>query len=192
MNQDYGLVLVNANQAYTPSDAIRMIHALEPYDIEIVEQPTVWYDFEGLARVANMSDVPILPHESLYSIYDGVYLDRLGSGYVYALKSYRPGGLTLARKLATYMELRNIPMFVASCFELAVSTAASAHFAIAHYNGIHYACEMSGPITITDDIAEPGIIIENGRATVTDKPGFGVELDEERLMKYSVDLITIK
>lgn len=183
---------IDANQAYTPPMAIRMIKALEPFDIEIAEQPTVWYDFEGLARVTASVDTPVLPHESLYSIYDAIQLDRMGAGNIYALKTYRPGGITLAKKLAIYMELRSIPMFVCSAIELAVSTAAAAHFAIAFYRNIKYASEMSGPVGLEDDIAEPGIKIENGMASVFDRPGYGVDLDEKRMKKYGGAVITVK
>jgi L-alanine-DL-glutamate epimerase-like enolase superfamily enzyme len=183
---------VDANQAYQVPEAIRAIKALEPYDIEMAEQPTAWYDFEGLARVTAAVDTPILPHESLYSIYDAIQLDRMGAGNVYALKAYRPGGLTLARKLAIYMELRNIPMFVCSAMELAVSTAAAAHFAVAFFRNIKYASEMSGPIGLVDDIADPGVKIEKGMASVFDKPGYGVELDDKRMKKYGGTPIVIK
>lgn len=183
---------IDANQAYTPSMAIRAIKAVEPYDIEMAEQPTVWYDFEGLARVTASVDTPILPHESLYSIYDAVQLDRIGAGNVYGLKTYRPGGITLAKKLAIYMELRNIPMFVCSCIELAVGTAAAAHFATAFYRNIRYASEMSGPVGLEDDVAEPGIKIEKGMASVFEKPGYGVELDEKRLKKYGGQAVSVK
>lgn len=183
---------IDANQAYTTPVAIRVIKALEPFDIEIAEQPTAWYDFEGLARVTASVNTPVLPHESLYSIYDAIQLDRMGAGNIYALKTYRPGGITLAKKLAIYMELRNIPMFVCSAIELAVSTAAAAHFAIAFYRNIKYASEMSGPVGLEDDIAEPGIKIENGMASVFDRPGYGVDLDEKRMKKYGGPTITIK
>ena len=182
---------VDFNQAYTPPMAIRAIKALEPFDIELAEQPTAWYDFEGLARVTSSVHTPVMPHESLYSIYDAIQLDRMGAGNVFGLKVYRPGGITLAKKLAHYMELRNIPMFVCSSMELAVSTAASAHFAVAFYRNIKYACEMSGPIDLSDDIAEPGFKMEKGVVTVFDRPGYGVELDEKRMKKYGGSTITV-
>ena len=183
---------IDVNQAYTTSMAIRVIKALEPYDIEMVEQPTLWYDFEGLARVTASVNTPILPHESLYTIYDAIQLDRLGAGNIYALKTYRPGGITLAKKLAIYMELRNIPMFVCSCVELAISTSAAAHFATAFYRNIRYPCEMSGPVGLEDDIGDSGIIINNGSASVLDRPGYGVELDEKRMKRYGGSMIVIK
>jgi L-alanine-DL-glutamate epimerase-like enolase superfamily enzyme len=183
---------VDANQAYTTSMAIRVIKALEPYDVEIVEQPTVWYDFEGLAKVTASVHTAILPHESLYSIYDAVQLDRMGAGNVYGLKAARPGGMTLAKKLANYMELRNIPMFVCSAMGLAISASAAAHFATAFYKNIKFACEISGPLGLEDDIAELGFKIENGMASVFDRPGYGLDLDEKRIKKYGGQVVTIQ
>ncbi len=90
------------------------------------------------------------------------------------------------------MELRNIPMFVCSCVELAVSTAASAHFAVASYRNIKFASEMSGPVGLEDDIAESAVKIKDGMASVSDRPGYGIELDEKRMKKYSGATITIK
>jgi L-alanine-DL-glutamate epimerase-like enolase superfamily enzyme len=90
------------------------------------------------------------------------------------------------------MELRNIPMFVCSAMELAVSTAAAAHFAVAFFRNIKYASEMSGPIGLVDDIADPGVKIEKGMASVFDKPGYGVELDDKRMKKYGGTPIVIK
>jgi L-Ala-D/L-Glu epimerase len=183
---------IDANQAYTPVMAIRMIKALEPYDIEIVEQPTAWEDFEGLARVTAAVNIHVLPHESLYSISDAIQLDRMGAGNVYCIKSTRPGGITLGRKLAVYMELRNIPMFVASAAELVISTAAMAHFITAFYRNIKFDCEIGGSTELKDDIGEPGVTIEKGRASVVDRPGYGVDLDEKRLKKYGESVITVK
>jgi L-alanine-DL-glutamate epimerase-like enolase superfamily enzyme len=185
-------IRVDANQAYTPSMAIRVIKTLEPYDIEMVEQPVVWHDFEGLARVTASVDTPIIPHESLYSVYDAIQLDRMGAGNVFAIKTYRPGGITLAKKLAAYLELRNVPMYVCSAKELAICTAAAGHLATAYYRNIKYACEMTGPAGLADDIAEPGVKIEKGMASVFDRPGYGVELDESRMKKYGDTPIVIK
>jgi L-alanine-DL-glutamate epimerase-like enolase superfamily enzyme len=90
------------------------------------------------------------------------------------------------------MELRNIPMFVVSAAELVVSTAAVVHFATAFYRNIKFACEIGGSSGLEDDIGEPGVTLEKGRASVVDRPGYGVDLDEKRLKKYGESVITIK
>jgi len=49
---------VDCNQGYGATDVIKMIREIEQFDIELVEQPTVWWDFATLAKVA----VPLTPH----------------------------------------------------------------------------------------------------------------------------------
>ncbi len=51
---------------------------------------------------------------------------------------------------------------------------------------------MTGSMDLVDDIAEPGIKIEKGVASVFERPGYGVDLDEKRLKKYAGATITIK
>jgi L-alanine-DL-glutamate epimerase-like enolase superfamily enzyme len=51
---------------------------------------------------------------------------------------------------------------------------------------------MSGPVGLEDDVAEPGIKIEKGNASVFERPGYGVDLDEKRMKKYGGPIITIK
>jgi len=49
---------VDGNQGYSPSMAVKAIKAMEPYDVELVEQPTPWWDFSGLATERKPSTRP--------------------------------------------------------------------------------------------------------------------------------------
>ncbi|HZC07519.1 MAG TPA: dipeptide epimerase, partial [Ktedonobacterales bacterium] len=55
---------VDANAAWTPKEAIRVIHELEPYNIEFVEQPLQPDDIEGLRFVREHVALPIIADES--------------------------------------------------------------------------------------------------------------------------------
>jgi o-succinylbenzoate synthase len=185
-------IRVDANQAYTPSDAIRVIHALDEFDIEFVEQPVAWYDLAGSAQVLTSVNTPIMLHESLYTAYDVVHIIQYKAANVFGLKLDRPGGITNGKKVLAIAELFSIPVFVCSSIELGVSTAASAQFAAASYRNIKFACEMSGPVVISDDIVQQQVMIESGHCIVPDGPGFGVELDESKVKKYGSSIIIIK
>src|SRR5207248_2027086 len=50
-------IRVDANTAWTPKEAIRMINALAPYDIEFVEQPIAPHDLDGLRVIRE--NVPV-------------------------------------------------------------------------------------------------------------------------------------
>ncbi len=49
---------VDCNQGYGATDVIKMIREIEQFDVELVEQPTVWWDFATLAKVAGSVDTP--------------------------------------------------------------------------------------------------------------------------------------
>ena len=41
---------VDCNQAFTRHEAVKVINALEQYDIELAEQPVAWHDLTGMAH----------------------------------------------------------------------------------------------------------------------------------------------
>jgi len=186
-------IRVDCNQGYSPHQAIRMIRALEPHDVELVEQPTVWWDFKALATVARAVDIPIMPHESLYYISDVKALLDLGAVGVLGLKTYRPGGgVTNARRLLETARVLNLPCLLHDDVELGVSLAAAAHLITAYRRTITHRCELSGyPEWIADEVVEKPLKIEGGYAEVPRGKGLGVELDEEKLERYAKGIITI-
>lgn len=181
-------IRVDANQKYKPHEAIKIIRRLEEYNIEAVEQPIAWFDLKGLSLINKSVHTPIMPHESLYDIYDVVRLIDYDAASLFGLKLDRPGGITNAKKAIALAELYNIPCTVISSMELGVSTSASMQLA-ATLRSMDFACEASGSIFIADDIVKEGIEIDNGFARVSDKVGVGVELDEKKLKKYSESVI---
>ncbi len=187
-------IRVDCNQCYSTHEAIRVIKAIERYDVELVEQPTVWWDFKALAEVAKAVDTPIMPHESVFQISDVKALIDLGAMDVLGLKMYRPGGgITSARRLLDMAKLRNIPCLLHDDVELGVSLAAATHFIAARYNDLAFKPELSGyPEWIADDVVTPPVAIEEGHAEVPEGPGLGVELDEEKVERYSAGTITCK
>ena len=164
-------------------EALKMIPVLEENDVEIYEQPIVWNDLDGLAQINAATYIPVMPHESMSSIYDVKELMDREAVSLFTIKTDRPGGITKARITRDLAELYNIPCVVMSSVELGISTFASMQFA-ATLKQINFACEASGPYEI-EDIAVGSNRIVNGSFIVPDGPGFGVEIDEEKLRYYT-------
>lgn len=184
-------IRVDCNQCYSTHEAIRVIKAIEEYEVELVEQPTVWWDFKALSDVARAVDTPIMPHESSFQLSDVKALIDLGAVGVLGLKTYRPGGgLTNARRLLDTAKLMGIPCLLHDDVELGVSLAAATHFIAARGRDIKYKCELSGfPEWISDDVVTPPLMIEGGYAEVPDGPGLGVDLDDDKIERYSTGTI---
>ncbi|MGQ9680498.1 MAG: mandelate racemase/muconate lactonizing enzyme family protein [Candidatus Bathyarchaeia archaeon] len=184
---------VDCNQGYSTNEAIRVIKRLEKYDIELVEQPTVWWDFKALSDVANSVDTPIMPHESLYLISDVKTLFDMNAIGVLGLKTYRPGGgVTNAIRILEMARIMDIPCLMHDDVELGVSLSTAAHIIAAYGKVLTYKSELSGfPEWFEEDVVTNPPIIRDGYAGAPEGVGIGVELDDSKIEKYSAGIIKV-
>jgi len=184
---------VDCNQGYRVSEAVKMIRNIEPFDVEMVEQPTIWWDFNGLAEVAAAVDTPIMAHESMYLLSDVKNLIDAGAIGVLGLKTYRPwGGITGARRLLEMARVMNIPCMFHDDLELSVSLAAATQIISAYRHVITHKCELSGyPEWMGDDVTTESVRFENGYVYVPEGDGLGVELDEDKIKKHTKGIISL-
>jgi muconate cycloisomerase len=159
----------------------------------MVEQPTIWWDFMGMAEVAAAVDTPLMAHESMYLRSDVKNLIDLGAFDVLGLKTYRPwGGVTGARRLLEMARVMNIPCMFHDDLELGISLAAATHIISAYRNVITHKCELSGyPEWIGDEVIDKPIRFEKGYVYVPEGNGLGVELDEDKVNKYTKGIIPL-
>ena len=185
---------VDCNQGYRVSEAVKMIRNIEPYGIEMVEQPTIWWDFNGMAEVAAAVDTPLMAHESMYLLSDVKNLIDAGAFGVLGLKTYRPwGGITGARRLLEMARVMNIPCMFHDDLELSVSLAAATQIISAYRNVITHKCELSGyPEWMGDDVTTKSVRFDKGYVYVPEGPGLGVELDDDKIKKYTKGIITME
>ncbi len=187
-------IRVDCNQGYSTEQAIKVIKKLEEYDIELVEQPTVWWDFKALAKVASSVDTPIMPHESLYLISDLKTLIDIGAVGVLGLKTYRPGGgVTNAIRILEMARVMGIPCLMHDDVELGISLSTASHIITAYSRVLNYKSELSGfPEWFEEDVVNKPLSIERGYVKVPEEAGIGVELDESKIKKYSPEIMTVK
>jgi muconate cycloisomerase len=185
---------VDCNQGYRVSEAVKMIREIEAYGIEMVEQPTIWWDFKGLAEVAAAVDTPLMAHESMYLLSDVKNLIDAGAVGVLGLKTYRPwGGITGAKRLLEMARVMNIPCMFHDDLELSVSLAAATQIISAYRNVITHKCELSGyPEWMGDDVTKESVRFEKGYVYVPEGPGLGVELDNDKVKRYTKGIISLE
>ncbi|NPV59239.1 MAG: mandelate racemase/muconate lactonizing enzyme family protein [Actinobacteria bacterium] len=176
---------VDYNQAYTPAQAVRAIKAIEPFGVEVAEQPVRTGDFQGMARVQRAVDTPLMAHESFFSLQDLVALNRLGAIGVVGVNAERPGGITAALRAIAYAELEGMGVVIHNQ-SLGIAAAAQIHLAAARYASLGYDPELFGQVMFEDDLIRDPIAYEGGTVRVPDGPGWGVELDEDALDRYAV------
>lgn len=158
--------------------AIRLCKDLEHLQLMWLEEPIPPENIGVMAEITRSTSVPICGGENLYL--------RHGYREVFekqALDIIMPdipkcGGLSECRKIAEMADVYSIP-FAPHNVSSPIGTMASAHvcatvpnFLVLEY---HWFSRLDYWRTATDG----GEIIQNGRIKMTDRPGIGLELNEE-------------
>lgn len=165
---------LDANQGWTPDDAVDVIRALEDADlgVELVEQPVAGDDVEGLARVRSRVGLPIMADESLYGLVDLDRIIRLDAADMVNVKLAKCGSLGVAMELLRRATDHGLGTMVGSMMETQIGVGAMASVAAAH------------PTTLVDDLdaawwaASPpvlgGLAYEGDTVVLPTEPGLGI------------------
>lgn len=172
---------VDANQGWTPEQAIHVLTRMDEYDVQFAEQPVPAEDIEGLRRVRKDSPIPIMADESVHSPEDALRLIRAEAVDLMNIKLMKCGGILKARKIAAVAEAARIPCMVGCMSESEIGIAAGAHLAAATRN-IQYA-DLDSDLLLEDKLVKKGgTEIHDSVRTFPNKPGLGLaEIDSEML-----------
>jgi L-alanine-DL-glutamate epimerase-like enolase superfamily enzyme len=95
------------------------------------------------------------------------------------------GGITEARKIAHYAQVRHLP-FTSKNYSTAVSSATSLQLLYALPNGEYFECDQD-PLPWREGIlSKPACHIEDGMAVPGDEPGLGLDIEEAALRPWLV------
>ena len=167
-------ITVDANMAYTPKKAINLLKRLQPYEVDMVEQPIPAEDLEGLAQVSQASSIPILADESVVSPSDAYRLAKAGAVDAMSLKIPKMGGILPAKRVAAICEAADIQCLVGTKPGGMLTDAAHAHL-IASTPNLDLPCEVGEFVNMKNDPAH-GLKIEMGLLKVPTAPGLGVQV----------------
>lgn len=176
---------VDYNQAYAPAEAVRAIRSIEPFGVDLAEQPVRATDFLGMAHVQQHVDTPLMSHEGCFSLQDIITLVELDAVRVIGVNSERPGGVTNALRAIAYAEQRGLGVVLHNQ-PLGIASAMQMHVAAARHHALGHAIELFGHVMMEDDLIVEPLDYSGGTVTVPSKPGFGVELDEDALARYAL------
>lgn len=181
---------VDANGGWqSPQIAIETISRLfDQSDIYFAEQPVRAGDPAVLAEVRRNVPVPIIADESVYTLDDAKVLARAEAADVFSIYIGKAGGIGPAREIAGFAASVGIKCTIGSNLELGVGSAAMVHLALSApaIDAETYPCDIIGPLYYEGDVLTESLPIGGGSARVHDRPGLGVELDDEKLERYRV------
>ena len=121
------VIRLDANQGWTPDQAIRVIRELEDTGagVELVEQPVPAADLDGLARVTAAVATPVMADEAVFTLADLNAVIERGAARLVNVKLAKVGGLAPARDQLLLAAAHGIGTMVGSMMETGVGVAAA-------------------------------------------------------------------
>lgn len=176
---------VDLNMACTSAkEALRLIQSIASADVISVEQPLQAGDLAGMAYLRDRSEIPIMVDESVWGPSDAWEVARRGAADIVNLYVSESGGPTRARQTIDLCALANLDVAIGSMPELALGTSAAAHVAFSATR-LDHPSDVAGHLYHADDVVTHGLRIEGGMLFPPSGVGLGVELDDEKLARYS-------
>jgi len=162
-----GRLRVDANTAWNAADAVRVLRAIEPLEIELVEQPVPRHDLDGLRWVRERSGIPVFADESVHRLEDlGPLAGRVDG---VNLKLMKTGGLAEMRRMIHAARALGMRVMLGSMVESSLALSAAAQLApLADF------LDLDGHWLLKDDPFD-GAPREHGRIVLNQRPGLGVE-----------------
>ena len=169
------------NAAWSVSTSINTLRRMMEYDLEYAEDPT--WGIEGMGLVRRDVPVPLATNMCVINFDQIPLAVRTRCIDIILSDVHYWGGLASNKRLAGVCETFQLGLGMHSDRELGISTAAQVHLAAAIPN-ITYACDSHYHHQVDDIITKP-FEYQKGCFEVPAGPGLGVEIDREKLAKYS-------
>jgi L-alanine-DL-glutamate epimerase-like enolase superfamily enzyme len=174
-------LMIDGNGGYALPDAERAIAAFEPYDIHWFEEPLHWYDtVRALGKLAQRTHVPIASGESELHAWACRDLVDLGGVRIMQFDAARSGGVTEWLRVAAYCQLHGVEMSTHH------EPHIHAHLSAAAPNGGMAECfSNAARDPFWHELYTERAEIVNGAVVLSEKPGFGFDIDWKVAEKYA-------
>lgn len=174
---------IDANGAWNADEAITMVRALEPYDLQFVEQPCA--TLPELARVRAAVGAPIAADEPIASAADVERAAATGACDAVNVKLASSGGFTSARRALRAATEHGLDAFLSSTLDGPWGIAAALQLAASER--ISLACGLATLELFDARLARALPLPERGLLAVPEGPGLGIAPDADALAEVLVE-----
>lgn len=169
-------LMADANQGLTPKQAIRLGRELEAFKLGWFEEPVVYHDLTGCARVCAALDTPIAAGETEYTRYGMRDILHAGAVDVLMPDLQRIGGLSEMRRVAALAASHDIPISTHIFTEHSLCIAGAEPNCISVEHMPWYAPLFNESITV-----------EDGMIAIPERPGTGFTFDQDAIKRFDLN-----
>ncbi len=182
------VLYTDANQSLTAEAVIGGLGRMTELGVEFLEEPIPATDVVGRSRIAASGGVPIMADESARTVETAAVQLTAGSARALSIKPARTGYTESSRILGLARGLHGRTI-IGSQGDSAIGTITSATFGAAFESTAREAAELDYFFGLGDQIVTSSPVISEGRIRVDPSiPGNGVEIDDDKLAHYRVDI----
>jgi len=172
---------IDANQGWSPAEAVRCLRGIEKYQIQACEQPVPYWDLEGLKYVREHAPMPIMADESVHSPHDAIEVIRREAVDMINIKLMKTGGILNAVRVAQIADAADLKCMLGSMTESSLALTAAAHV-VASQKNIVYA-DLDSFLSNASNPIIGGMEIQQGVVHLPLAPGLGLDIDPAFLNK---------
>ncbi|MEX2355394.1 MAG: enolase C-terminal domain-like protein [Thermaerobacterales bacterium] len=178
---DRAVIQVDGNIGYTISQAIPALTAMERAGaLGAIEQPVDRLD--DMAEIARRIPAPVMADEAIYPCEDAIEVVKRRAASIALMKITKHGGILPVQKIGAIFDAAGLVLSIAIYYDLIAVAASHIAAALPCVTWPSPATDL-GDTILAVPFESPGLVQK-----VPEGPGFGVELDHEKIAKYTVEL----
>jgi len=178
----------DANNGYSVSTAIQQGRKFEELGIDHFEEPIPNWDLPGLKQIADALDVAVSCGEQDAFRWWFHQLVLLGDPDILQPDILGVGGPSEIKRVFDLSTMWNKPVMPHSP-QAGINSMASLHAYSTVQNAVRpheFSTEFSGPLDDVEELYGDGVIPKNGNMELSDRPGLGIELNEDAVARLTV------
>jgi L-alanine-DL-glutamate epimerase-like enolase superfamily enzyme len=178
------VILTDANIGYELDEVRRVMPAMDELGIGWLEEPFPAQDYRSYREAKGFGRTPLAAGENHYTRYEFNRVIEDGAITILQPDLSKSAGLTECLRVAALASAWKLPIHPHSSMT-GLNHAATIHFLAAIDNGGYFEGDVSKSNKFRDElVSNPGVIDKDGNVWPLEKPGLGLEVNEEFLQKH--------
>jgi len=177
-------ILVDVNTGYTLADARRAMPAFAACNVGWLEEPFPGHDYRLYREAKSFASVPLAAGENHFTRFEFSRLIQEGAVSILQPDLSKCGGISEALKIAAMASVEKLPIHPHT--SQGVNMTAAVQFLSAIDNGGYFEADCSRNNPLRDELIDPPIrIAADGSISPSEKPGIGVDVNEEMILRFA-------